>query len=108
METEKKLLLMQNTYAATVAEAVNNYEKLKVLDKIVETKKERQAQTDPYMNTQLEVTSPEEVFTKLAGTFGCANWTIEKTADGFVANATSCKLCALSKRMAGISPSHAL
>jgi len=32
METEKKLALMQNTYAAAIAETVNTYEKLKVLD----------------------------------------------------------------------------
>lgn len=104
METEKKLTLMQNTYAAAVAETVNSYEKLKVLDKIVETKKERQVQTAPYMNAQLEIASPEEVFTKLTDTFGCANWMIEKTEDRFIAIATSCKLCALSKRMGGANP----
>ena len=36
METEKKLALMQNTYAAAVAETVNTYGSLKVLDYIVE------------------------------------------------------------------------
>ncbi len=106
MEIEKKLALMQNTYAAAIAEAVNTYDKLKVLDKLVETKKERQAQTAPYMNTQLEIASPEDVFTKLADTFGCANWTIEKTESGFTATATSCKLCALSKRMGGANPCY--
>lgn len=104
MEIEKKLVLMQNTYAASVAETVNTYERLKVLDGIVEAKKERQAQTAPYMNTQLGITLPDEVFTKLADVFGCANWAIEKTADGFIATATSCKLCALSKRMGGANP----
>ena len=104
MEIEKKLALMQNTYAAAIAETINTYDKLKVLDSIVDQKKGRQAQTAPYMNAQLGINAPDEVFTKLSDVFGCANWTIEKTTDGFVATATSCKLCALSKRMGGANP----
>jgi hypothetical protein len=34
MDTEKKLTLMQNTYAAAVAETVNTYDRLKVLDTV--------------------------------------------------------------------------
>lgn len=106
MEIEKKLALMQNTYAAAIAETVNTYEKLKVLDSIVEQKRGRQAQTSPYMNTQLGINSPDEVFTKLADVFGCANWIVERTANGYVATATSCKLCALSKRAGGANPCY--
>lgn len=35
MELEKRLTVLQNTYAASVAEAVNTYEKLKVLKTVV-------------------------------------------------------------------------
>ena len=42
MEIEKRLIMLQNTYAASVAETVNTYKQLRALDKIVEKRKERQ------------------------------------------------------------------
>lgn len=106
MEMEKKLAIMQNIYAASIAETVNTYERLKVLDSIVEKKRERQAQTAPYMNQQLGIENVEEVFVKLADVFGCANWKVEKVTDGYIATATACKLCALAKKMGGGNPCH--
>lgn len=104
MEIEKRLIMLQNTYAASVAETVNTYEKLKALETIVERRKERQVQTAPYLNQQLCIKSVEDVFYTLSEIFGCANWSVKKTEDGFVATATSCKLCALSKKMGGANP----
>lgn len=106
MEIEKRLLMLQNTYAASVAEAVNTYDRLKALDAIVGKRRERQAQTAPYINQQLGVTCIEDVFYKLAEVYGCANWSVEKTDTGFIAAATSCKLCALSKKMGGANPCY--
>lgn len=101
MDTEKKLSLMQNTYAAAVAETVNTYDRLKVLDAIVEKRAERQGQTAGAMNKMMGITSVEEVFINLADVFGCANWQVAKTAEGYEATASACKLCTLSKRMGG-------
>ena len=53
MEIEKRLTILQNTYAASVAETVNTYEKLKELETIVEKRKERQTQTAPVSYTHL-------------------------------------------------------
>ena len=44
MEIEKRLTILQNTYAASVAETVNTYEKFKELETIVE--KEKKGNTD--------------------------------------------------------------
>jgi hypothetical protein len=104
MEIEKKLTLLQNTYAASIAETVNTYEKLKVLDEIVQRRKARQTQTAPYMNQQLDIQNVEDVFNTLTEIYGCANWTVQKTDSGYTATATSCKLCALSKKMGGANP----
>lgn len=104
MDVEKKLALMQNTYAASVAETVNTYAKLQVLDRIVESKAERQAQTAGPMMAMLGIDTAENVFLTLSGVFGCANWQVEKTETGFAATATACKLCALSKKMGGANP----
>lgn len=104
MDTESKLAILQNTYAAALAEAVNTYAKLNLLESIVDRKKSAQPQTAAYMNRQLGITCVEDVFTTLSGVFGCANWTVEQTETGFLATATACKLCALSKRMGGANP----
>jgi len=104
MQIEKRLVMLQNTYAASVAETVNTYEKLKTLEKVVERRKERHAQTASYLNQQLGIKSVEEVFYTLSEIYGCANWTVKKTEDGYVATASSCKLCALSKKMGGANP----
>jgi hypothetical protein len=104
METEKRLALLQNTYAAAVAESVNNYERLGVLKEIVARRKARQAQTAPYLNGQLGVAKASDVFCKLSEIYGCANWIVEKTQDGYIALASACKLCALAKKMGGANP----
>ncbi|MEA5058483.1 MAG: hypothetical protein VB049_00370 [Candidatus Pelethousia sp.] len=106
METQKRLDLLQYIYAASIAETVNTYGRMNVLASIVEKKRERQAQTAPGLNQQLDVKNVEDVFSKLSEVFGCANWTVEKTQDGYTAIATACKLCALSKRMGGANPCH--
>ncbi|HON42130.1 MAG TPA: hypothetical protein PLM74_03230 [Bacillota bacterium] len=104
MDIETRLALLQNTYAASIAETVNTYDKLKVLDTIVERRKERQAQTAPFLNQQLGIETVEDVFGKLSEIYGCANWSVETTDKGYVATAVSCKLCALSKKMGGANP----
>lgn len=104
MDMEKKFALLQNTYAASIAETVNTYDKLKVLATIVERRKERQAQTAPFLNQQLGIETVEDVFCKLSEIYGCANWFVKKTDDGYIATAVSCKLYALSKKMGGANP----
>ncbi|HHV99860.1 MAG TPA: hypothetical protein GXX36_09880 [Clostridiaceae bacterium] len=104
MEIEKRLAFLQNTYAVSIAETVNTYEKLKVLNAVVEKRKERQTQTALYLNQQLDINSVEDIFHTLSEIYGCANWAVKKIEDGYVAAATSCKLCTLSKKMGGANP----
>lgn len=104
MDAEKTLALLQNIYAASVAETANTYDRLMVLDTIVARRKERQAQTAPFLNQQLGIETVEEVLGRLSEIFGCADWSVGKADDGYIATATSCKLCALSKKMGGANP----
>jgi len=106
MEQEKKLAFLQNVYAASIAETVNYYHSFGQLSEIVSKREMRQSQTAPYMIQQLGIGSVEEVFEQLTKLFGCANWKVEHTTDGYCAIATTCKLCALSKKMGGASPCH--
>jgi hypothetical protein len=104
MDMNQKLMSLQHIYAASVAETVNTYHGLGQLAAI-ETKREaRQAQSAPFMVQQLDISTMEEVFTQLTAIFGCADWQTERTNEGLSVKATTCKLCALSKRMGGASP----
>lgn len=47
------------------------------------------------------------VFGKLSEILGCADWSVGKVDDGYIATAASCKLCALSKKMGGANPCNA-
>lgn len=106
MNIEKRFVLLQNTYAASIAETVNTYDRMGVLPAIVEKRKERQAQTAPLLNQQLGIETVEDVFCRLSEVYGCANWSVERTDNGYIATAVSCKLCALSKRMGGANPCY--
>jgi hypothetical protein len=86
------------------AETVNTYDKLKMLDTIVKRRKARQAQTALFLNQQLGIETVEGVFYKLSEIYGCSNWFVEKTEDGYSATAALCKLCTLSKKMGGANP----
>ena len=104
MDAEKALTLLQNIYAASIAETANTYDRLMALDTIVEKRKGRHAQTASFLNQQLGIETVQEVFVKLSEVFGCADWSVEKADDGYIATAASCKLCALSKKMGGANP----
>jgi hypothetical protein len=104
MDAEKALTLLQNIYAASIAETANTYDRLMALDTIVERRKERQAHTAPFLNQQLGIETVQEVFVKLSEVFGCADWSVAQVDDGYIATAASCKLCALSKKMGGANP----
>jgi len=104
MDAEKTLALLRNIYAASIAETANTYDRLMVLDTIVEKRKGRHAQTAPFLNQQLGIETVQEVFVKLSEVFGCADWSVAEVDDGYIATATSCKLCALSKKMGGANP----
>ena len=104
MDAEKTLALLQNIYAASIAETANTYDRLMVLDTIVDRRKQRHAQTAPFLNKQLGIETVQEVFVKLSEVFGCADWSVAEVDDGYIATAASCKLCALSKKMGGANP----
>ncbi len=91
---------MQNTYAVSIAETVNTYEKLKASNAVVEKRKERQTQTAPYLNQQLSICNVEDIFHTLSEIYGCANWAVKKIEDMYVAEATSLNFVRFQRRWA--------
>lgn len=104
MNPEMKVTMLQNIYAAALAESINTYEKLGAHATVVESKKLHQPASAPRMNQMIGAQTAKDVFTNLSGLFGCANWQVEETPNKLTATATACKLCALSKQMGGANP----
>ena len=104
MENEKKLKMLQMFYAGALADSVLRLGKEGVLEKVITEKKQEQMEGGKMRAAQLGIQSPKEVFEVLPEIFGCANWNVLQTAEGFEAKATSCMLCALSKKLGTESP----
>jgi hypothetical protein len=106
VEIEKKLVILQNVYAAALADSVLRMGKGGILDKVTVQKRQEQILTGKMRAQQLGVTRPDEVFLKLSEIFDCARWEIKAEANGFLAENKVCKLCAISKKMGAPNPCH--
>lgn len=106
MQNEKKIQLLQLTYAAVLADAADQFAKENILQNVIQRKKAEQMATGKMKAEQFGITSPEAVFTRLAEVFNCAVWEIENSEKGFVAETTTCKLCAIAKKINAPAPCY--
>jgi hypothetical protein len=104
MDTKNHIKFLQQAYAGMLADAVYQLGREGVLENVVQKKKQEQLATGQIKAKQFGVETPEEVFTKLADLFGCANWQITVETKGFVAETKGCLLCALAKKMNASQP----
>ncbi|MGE5542989.1 MAG: hypothetical protein ACM3WT_08115 [Bacillota bacterium] len=106
MDLAKKTRLLETFYAGVLADATLRFTREGILDKVTGEKREEQLATGRARAEQLGLNVPEDVFLTLGEVFGCANWSVAKTPGGFAAETTTCRLCAMAKRMGSASPCH--
>ena len=106
MQNEKKIQLLQLTYAAVLADAADQFAKENILQNVIQRKKAEQMATGKMKAEQFGITSPEAVFTRLAEVFNCAAWEIQRAEETFVAETTACKLCAIAKQINAAAPCY--
>ncbi len=104
MQKEKTIQILQLTYAAVLADATAQFAKENVLESVTQRKKAEQMATGKMKAEQFGITSPEEVFTRLAEVFNCAAWKIHNEEKKFVAETATCKLCAIAKKINAPAP----
>jgi len=104
MELEKKLKLLQIVYAGALADSVLRMGKEGIIEKVTAEKREEQMLSGKLRAAQFGIGKPEEVFTKLAEIFGCANWMVESDNEGCTAEATGCMLCTMAKKIGAQCP----
>lgn len=106
MQKEKDIQILQLTYAAVLADAVAQFSEENVLQKVTRRKKAQQMATGKMKAEQFGITSSEAVFTRLSEVFNCAVWKIRNDEEKFVAETTTCKLCAIAKKINAPSPCY--
>ncbi len=107
MDSNKQVQFLQMAYAGVLADAVLQLNKEGVLSRVTERKRREQFATGTMKAKQFGITKPEEVFLKLSEIFACARWEIVNSpVNGFIAQANSCKLCAIAKNIGAPSPCH--
>ena len=106
MQNEKDIQLLQLTYAAVLADATNQFAKENILQTVTQRKKAEQMATGKMKAAQFGITSPEAVFTRLAEVFNCAAWEIRNEEEKFVAEAKTCKLCGIAKKINAPAPCY--
>ena len=104
MENEKKLQILQLTYAAVLADAVLRMGREGVLEKVTVKKKDEQMLRGKMNAEQFGITHPEDVFLVLSEIFNCTSWEIIPEPGGFSAEAKSCKLCGFAKKIGAQKP----
>lgn len=104
MDNEKHIQLLQMTYAHVLADSVLQLGQEGVLENVTRRKRQEQLAAGEKKAAQFGMSRPEEVFTTLSAFFRCAQWQIIAQNGGFTAEANSCVLCALAKKMGAPSP----
>ena len=106
MQNEKDIQLLKLTYAAVLADATAQFAKENVLQNVTQHKKAEQMATGKMKAEHFGVTSPAAVFTRLAEVFNCAAWEIRNAEEKFFAETTTCKLCAIAKKINAPAPCY--
>lgn len=104
METEKKLQMVRVAYAGALAEALKQYDKFGIIEKVREEKRREQFSFGRDKAKQFGIENPRQVFQRLAEIFECAQWIVEEKSDGFTAETKSCMLSALAKKLGAPRP----
>lgn len=104
MNIDKKVMILENAYAAVLAENVYYLTQAGILEKVTEQKKQNQMASGRMQVRQFGITEAKEVFTTVSDIFNCAKWKTEEVEESFIASAKSCKLCTFAKKMGAGSP----
>lgn len=105
MDTAKHVQILQMAYAGALADTVLQFSKEGVLARVTERKRLEQLATGKQRLAAFGITKPEEVFLKLSEIFGCARWEIvNDSAESFLAQSSSCTLCAIAKKVGAPNP----
>ena len=89
-----------------LADAADQFAKENILQNVIQRKKAEQMATGKMKAGQFGITSSAAVFTRLAEIFNCAAWEIRIAEKKFLSETTTCKLCAIAKKINAPAPCY--
>ncbi len=102
---EKNIKTLQLYYSAALIDALKQYERNDILEKVTLEKKESQKISAKVQLNHLQIKNIEELYNTFNKIFGCANWEISQKNDEEISFKTSsCLLCALAKKQGAPMP----
>ena len=104
MDSDEKVRILQMAYAGALADPVLRMGRERILERVTAEKRNEQLATAKARAEQFGISRPEDVFPKISEIFDCTRWEIRTEAGGFSAEARSCKLCAVARRLGAPSP----
>lgn len=107
MDISKHIKFLQMAYAGVLADSVLQFSRENVLNSVTQRKHQEQITSGQLRASQFGITKPEEVFTRLSEIFHCTQWNITGIPEGgFTAQADSCMLCSIARKIGAPSPCH--
>jgi hypothetical protein len=100
----KNLKNLQLFYASVMADAVYHFDNAGILNMVTEKKFQQQHLTAASQLKQLNIATPEELFSYFSEVFGCIQWDVHQNDGAVVAKGKHCLLCSLAKRMQTAQP----
>lgn len=104
MDESTRLKTLQLFYAGVLVDAVRQYARQGVLERVTKDKEIEQAAGAHGQLERLGIKTPEELFATFAELFGCVDWKVEREGALVRARTSACLLCALAKRLGAPSP----
>ena len=104
MNDQDLIRLLRGMYAGALADAATQMERAGVLEQVTARKRQEQMATGAARARQMGLSDPSQVPVVLSGVFRCADWKVEPTDAGFVAETGTCMLCGIAKKMDGARP----
>lgn len=104
MDSEQNVGILRSLFVSMAADATLRLGNEGLIEKVRNEKRKNQLMIGKANAALFKVKTPEESFKNSKEVLNCANWDVISTEVGFVAEATSCKLCALAKSYGAQSP----
>ena len=101
---ENRLEMLQLLYAGLLAEAVSLFEQHGILDNITEQKLREEILSASARIKQLQLQTPEDIFSLHSSVIGFTDWNIEPMQNGFRITNSHCKLYAITKALDCANP----
>jgi len=101
---EEKIRFLEFAYAGALVDSLLRFSREGILEEVTDKRRKEQILFGAQKAKNFGAKSPKEVFTKISELFNYTLWEIKEDEKGFLAEANSCKLAAMAKKVGAEPP----